>query len=600
MNFVKKGNFCGMGGLTRFIVRRERISSLVWVFFLTLTVVGLVPAMYNILGGEVTMGEMLENPGMVAMVGTPIAAAHATFGALYTNMMHVFSAMTVGIMNIFLVVRHTRGDEEQGRLEVVRSLPVGRLAGLAATLTTAVIVNTALAIAIGGGMALVATDCMTLSGSLLWGASMGAFGLVMAAVTAIFAQLSASNRGAVSYSFIALAGMYFLRAAGDMQIAARFAYGYAPHSLLSMLSPMGLAYGTYAFAGDFWLPIIALLMLFVVFAAVAFWLNSMRDIGQGILPARPGKAEGGVLLRRPFGLALRLTRVLIIAFAVTMFFLGASYAVVLDDVPEFVAGNEMYQTLILAPAGISLERDEESGMIRAYQSGELFREIPIQFNQDGTEDFSAVVQLINEVLSVGGFTISEMFATTIIGMMAMISLVPALLIILKTKAEERVTRAEMILATPVCRIKYMAGYGVLALLSVPLMQFLLAAGLYVTGSAMLAEGALSLGFLLQAAMVYTPSLWVMVGVGILLVGLLPRMVGMIWAYYGYCFFVLFMGSMGIFPAWVSYTSPLGFVPNVPVEAVRPLALILLTLVAVLLAAIGMVGYRRRDLNVRSG
>ncbi len=44
------------------------------------------------------------------------------------HQMLLLTAMAVGIMSILLVTRHTRADEEDGRIEMIRSLPAGRLA----------------------------------------------------------------------------------------------------------------------------------------------------------------------------------------------------------------------------------------------------------------------------------------------------------------------------------------------------------------------------------------------------------------------------------------------------------------------------------------
>ena len=587
-------NFHNLPRLVWFMLKRERISSTIWIFLLALIVGGLVPMMYEMVVAEgiESLSSMMENPAMVAMLGPPITLINNTFGALYTNMMHVFTAITVGIMNIFLVVRHSRGDEELGRFEVLRSLPVGRLANIGAVLDTAAIVNIALSLVMGLVMFAFSPAEMTFGGSMLFAASLGAFGLVMAATTAVFCQLTASAKSAVSYSFIALAGFYFLRALGDMQNATSFipeAGGTAQMSIISLLSPLGLSFRTYAFAGDYWWPIAVLLFIAVALAAIALKLASVRDIGRGLLPERPGKAHGGRLLRRPGGLTFRLTRNILIGFVVGVFLLGASYASVMGGIDEFIAGNEMYQNLILSPAEISLVRNEETGQVTAYLRGEVFRIL---------DSDDQIVELMHEVIAHAGFTLTEMFASTISGLMAFVSLVPGLLVILKMKAEERAERGELILATSTCRVKHYIGYIAIAMVSVAVMQFALGLGLYATASAILPAGALGFGFVMSSSMVYVPALWLITAVLVLIFGAVPKLSGAIWGYFGFCFLIMFIGRMGVLPAAVGYISPVEFVPILPVESVNWLPLSIKMLVTAILTTVGIFAYTKRDIAVR--
>ena len=57
-----------------------------------------------------------------------------------------FAAVAAALMSIFLVVRHTRADEESGRLELLSATPIGRRAPLAGVLLVAVAANVVLAL----------------------------------------------------------------------------------------------------------------------------------------------------------------------------------------------------------------------------------------------------------------------------------------------------------------------------------------------------------------------------------------------------------------------------------------------------------------------
>jgi len=545
------------------MLRRERITSTIWIVLLVFVVVGLVPGMQNTLDADSLAGliPVLDNPVMVSMMGPAYAAQYGTFGAMYTNMMMLFTALTVGLMNIFLIVRHTRTDEEKGRYEVLRSLPLGRLSNLASAMITAIIVNLILFVVISFGMFFSGDESMGLTGSLLWGASLAATGLVFAALAALFSQMSSNSRGALGYSFAALAIIYLLRAPGDMN---------SDLEILSLISPLGLVLRTQAYMGNYWWPIIIMLLTAVVVTIIALRVNLTRDIDQGVIPARPGRATGSALMRSPYGFTFKLLRTGFIVWLAGMFLLGASYAAVLDDIDSFVAQNELYQQLILGPAGVELAQDL------------------------GPEETLAAMQA---AVAAAGFSIAELFASMVNSIMGMVVTVPLIMFILKAKAEEKDVRTEFLLSASLSRTKYLAGFALIAFISAILIQLALAFGLYLVGSSMLPdENQLSLAFLLEANLVFVPALWVMTGVALLLVGLLPKASGIIWGYFGFSFLVVFIGRMGIFPDWISYLTPMGFIPQLPMEETNFVTLGALTAVAAVLSALGFFFYNRRDIN----
>ena len=560
---MMKGNFDNSLLLTKFILRRERIISGIWILVIAFMVVGLVPGMQAAIDTESldSLLPMLEMPAMVSMVGPNYAVDYGTFGAFYTTMMMLFTALTVGLMNIFLVVRYTRTDEEKGRYEVIRSLPTGRLANLNATMITSLIVNVILSLIIGLGMFALGDDSMCFNGSMLWGVSLGATGLVFAAIAALFSQLSQSARGAAGYSFALLGMIYLLRAPGDMN---------PDLEILSLVSPLGLVLRAQPYMANHWWPIFIMLGTAVIIALIAYRLNYSRDIDQGIIPAKPGRAHGKI--KSTFGLSRKLLKVSFIVWIIFMYFLAASYASILGTVDDFVAENEMYQQLILGPAGIYIE---------------IIQQMP-------SEQKAAMMK---EIVSHAGYTLTQLFASMVNNMMSMVALVPLLMFILKAKGEEKDIRAELILATPVSRMKYLAGYAVIAFASAIIIQLILALGLYSVAASVLPDPAdLSFGFLLEANLVYVPALWVMIGVAVLLIGLLPRATGAIWGYFAYTFMIIFFGRLDLFPSWLSKLTPVGFVPQLPMDETNFVTLGILTVAAVVLTAAGFFFYRRRDIN----
>ena len=79
-----------------------------------------------------------------------------------------------------------------------------------------------------------------------------------------------------------------------------------------------------------------------------------------------------------------------------------------------------------------------------------------------------------------------------------------------------------------------------------------------------------------------------------LVGLLPRLTLVAWAWVGVTFVVGWLGGLLDLPGWVNGISPFEHLPLVPVEDLAWLPLGALTALAVALLAVGLVGFRLRQ------
>jgi hypothetical protein len=139
-----------------------------------------------------------------------------------------FTALVgVCLMAVLMMSRHTRAEEESGRSELLRGTVVGRhAAGLAARSTTigsCVLLGLLLA-------AVLVTTALTLTESMLFGASVAAAGTVFAAVTLCLAQVYLHSRTVTGAALAVFAATYACRAAGDVT-----------ESWLVWLSPMGWA-----------------------------------------------------------------------------------------------------------------------------------------------------------------------------------------------------------------------------------------------------------------------------------------------------------------------------------------------------------------------
>jgi len=451
--------------------------------------------------------------------------------------------IAVGAMNIFLVVRHTRADEEGGRAEVVRSLPVGRLANIHATMITAVIVNGILGLFTGLGLAVCGLDSMGFGGSMLYGLATCASGLVFAAVTMLFCQLSSNTSGATGLSFLTLGVFYMIRAAGDANGS----------EFLACLSPLGLVQRSQVYVGNYIWPSLILLLQSAVIMIAAYKLNSIRDLGQGFIAAKPGRRNASPVLSSSFGLSHRLLRGMIIAWFIIMFMLGASYGSVIGDIGTFIQDSPEYLAIIGVPVEV------------------------LPFMSDADKEMLII----------------KSFGTFVTIMMTLICFVPVLNSVLRIRSEERDSRSEHVLARVVSRSKYLAGYVIIAFAASILMQFATAAGLYMSAASVAGENnPFVFSELLNAHLNFLPALWVMIGIAVVFIGVFPKATGVIWGYYGFICFTSFIGAM-VLPDWMLKLSPMAYIPEQPFEKMTPL--IVLTVIAVVLCIKGFVFYRKRDM-----
>mgnify|MGYP001203880292 CR=1 FL=1 len=525
------------GKLARFMLRRDRLRIPIWLVAIVGFVI-LVALVYESAYGEdgerQAMAETMKNPAMIAMIGKGYGIDDYTLGAMMAHQMLLFTAIAAAIMSILFVVRHTRADEEAGRIELVRSFPTGRLAHLTATVAVAIGMNVILALLLGLGLAALQIESMDVTGSLVFGAAVGATGMIFTAMTAVFAQLSENARGATGYAFLVLGLAYLIRAIGDVG-----------DGVVSWISPLGWILESRAYVENHWGPLLLTVVAALVLTGFAFYLNAIRDLDAGFLPSRPGRKHASIMLRNPFGLLLRIQRTGLVAWAVGMFIFGASYGSVMGDLESFFAENELFQQLIHSEAL--------------------------------------------------GFSMTEQFMTMLMSVLAMIGAIPVLMAILKLVGEESKGRAEHLFARVVSRCQLMFSALLLSFLTSVVMLSLSGIGLWLAGNAVV-DGGMDFGRIYSAAVIYLPAVWVMVGLAVVLIGFLPRLTSLVWVYLIYSFLVVYMGGLFNFPDWMAKLTPFGQIPKIPVEEMDYAQVAILTLIAVILIVIGMITYRKRDLE----
>ncbi|MDR1264163.1 MAG: hypothetical protein LBK42_00990 [Propionibacteriaceae bacterium] len=523
-------NFARLGLYARFVGRRERLVSPVWVVCLAglaATFAALYPGLAPTPEEMAALAATMSNPAMVAMMGPVYGPDDLTPASLMAQECLIWFMVAAAVMNIFLVNRHTRADEELGRLEMLRALPVGRLSGALATIVFAALANALVSVSTAGLLLLLDIKGTTVAGAFAYGAAIGATGLFFAGLTLLLAQLFSTAHSVSGAGFALLGLFYVLRALGDVGGNA-----------LWLASPLGWGLRVEAFHSDSASPIIASLGAAAVLSAVALAICGRRDHGAGVIPARRGRARASKWLRGPLGFAWRISRGAALGWGAGLFLLGASYGSVCGDIDSFVEGNE------------------------------------------------TLLQLIG-----GGDALLDNYVALIFVIMSLVASVPVMLTVMRIQGEERRGRLEQIFARAVPRGRLYRAFVVVAALEGVALEGLFALGLGAT-----AGGRLVVGELLVIGLAYLPAIWAMLGMAAGLIGLAPKLSGLVWLVFGYTFVVLYLGrTMGL-PDWAARITPFGNIPQLPAQTLTVAPLIGLTLVAAALTAVGGWRFRQRDIG----
>jgi ABC-2 type transport system permease protein len=321
------GTTTGTRPLLRFALRRERKSLPWW-----LVGAAFLP-FYQSLGSQAIYGtpEKLArfretvgaNAAMVAMSGP--RRLLDTIGGEIVFEIFAYLSIVVALMNMFLVGRHTRSDEETGRAELIRSARVGRHGPLAAALGLAGLANAAVGVLV---FAAAAGTGLPLAGSALFGLAIAAVGLTFAALTAVAVQVFENPRAVYGAVGLTIGAAFILRAIGD-----------SGNGAASWLSPIGWGQRTFPYVENNWWPLLVPVAVTAVLVATAVALLDRRDFGAGLLPTRPGPATASRALGSPVGLAWRLQRGSLIGWTIGVALLGAAYGSFGDSIEQYIADN---------------------------------------------------------------------------------------------------------------------------------------------------------------------------------------------------------------------------------------------------------------------
>ena len=527
----------GTGALVRLALRRDRAvlpASLLALVGTAAFSASATVDLYPTVEARVRAAQSSNaTPALVALYGR--IYDQTSIGAISLIKLSSIGTSMVAVLAALLVIRHTRGEEEAGRLELVGATAVGRYGPL----TAALVVGAVASLAVGAltALGLVAAGLSTV-GSAAFGLSWAATGLAFAGVGAIAAQLTSSTRAAIGIATGAIAATYVVRAVGDV-------IGHDGPSWLSWLSPIGWAQQVRAYAGDRWVVALLLVALAAVAVAVAGRLASRRDLGAGLWPDRLGPATAGRDLSTSLGLAWRLQRGVLLTYTVAFALLGLVIGATAKGVGDLL-------------------------------------------------DSQAARDLIAKLG--GSQTLVDAFLAAELGILGVVASAYTVQAVLRLRSEETSGRAEELLSKGVARRRWASGHVLLAASGA--VALMLIVGL-TTGAthAIRSHDAAELGRVVAGALVQVPAIWVMVGLTVVAVGVLPRRsVALAW---GLLVGFVVLGELGPalgLPGWLMDLSPFGHVPRLPGGSFSVTPVLVLTAIAGVLVAIGLVALDRRDIG----
>jgi len=522
--------FTGTARLLRFHLRRDRLMLLCWsagavvlYYAQAVSVDGLYSTQAEF---DRAAAGMESNAAFIAMAG-PARALNTTGGQVAWQA-SAFGAIVAGLMSMFLVGRHTRAEEESGRDELVRAAAVGRHAPLAAAAAVVVIANVLLGALVAGSLI---SYGLAAAGSVSLGLAAGLAGLVFGAVALVAAQLTESTRAAYGLTGAFLGVAYVLRAAGDIG-----------NGVLSWFSPIGWGQAMRAFADEIWWPALLSVVAIALLGIAAVALLERRDIGSGVLPARPGPARGGRTTGSSLGLAWRLQRGALMGWAVGLLLASVAYGSIGDDVGDLI----------------------------------------------GDSDFA------QDVFGQGGGSPVDAFYGTAALMLALIGTGFAVSSVLRLRGEETSHHAELLLATAVPRWRWAASHllvtvgGTVGVVTLAGIGLGLGFGL-VTGDFSTAPG------LLGATAQYAVPVLLVAAVAWLAYGIRSAWGAFGWVALLFCVVVMFFGEALRLPSWLTDVSPFQHLALMPAAGFRPIPVVVLLALTAAVAAAGLWSLRRRDM-----
>ncbi len=413
----------------------------------------------------------------------------------------------------------------------VELLLAGRVARHQPTLSALVMATSAILATAALFAVGVALTGIPVAGSVLYAASLASLAFVFAGLTALLAQVAKHGRSVYAGASLALAASYVLRGVGDVT-----------DSWVTWLSPLGWAEKAAPFGQQRWWALAVPLAVGTALAAVAVLTASGRDLGSALIHGGTGPARAAPGLLTSAGFAVRVHLPAITGWLAGGLLFTAMMGSLAQQLVDAMTGNPALADAI----GVS-------------------RDAP-------TDGFVAMSQLYLAVIA-SGYVVQALGAL---------------------RGEESAGRLEHRLSGTLSRTRWLGAH--LLVVVAGLLLIVVASSLTLAGTAARSLGAADqTATILGAGLAYLPAELVLAGLGLAIFGVRPRVYPLTWAVYAVVTFLAFLGSGLQLPQWALDLAPTTHVGNPPTGVVTVGALAVLSLVAIVLSLIGLLGFRGRDI-----
>ncbi|MGZ0712468.1 ABC transporter permease (plasmid) [Coraliomargarita sp. W4R53] len=481
----------------------------------------------------------LANPVILLFRGLPSGTDESAF---IVFLIFPWLAFLASLMSVFLAVRHTRADEEDGRAELVAATPAGRTLPVIATAVHGTIANVVLAALVSLAFVSVGMDAV---GSSLTGAAAGAVGMTFLGVGLLGAQLMRTSRGANSFSVWLIVASFLVCGLGNTIGSPSVDLTRMTSSWLAWLSPFGWAENVRPFSDNLVWPLLLCLGLGILLATVSIAMATTRELGESFVAERHGRRTATAALSNPTSLVWRLTRGAALGWAIGGLIIGVLATTLASVVEEIGAENP------------------------------------------------AVQDMLNQIAGVGN--VEQATVTTFFTMLGVLAACAGVQVICRARQEEARGTAEAVLATPIDRVRWLGGYLLVAVVTVVVVVAAALAGAALGISAqgeswdLMRDVAITGGgqavaasvFVMATAIIFTlaPRLTIPLGWTLVVAG---AVVGL-------------MGPLFGLPEWLVHLSPVGAAPIVTGDVVDARGLWWLVAAVTVGAVASSALMRRREL-----
>ncbi|QFG68110.1 ABC transporter permease [Ornithinimicrobium pratense] len=489
--------------MIRLLLRRHRVALVSWVVGLLALVAVTIPSYEATYGDPLTrmilVQQLQDTPGLTVLYGA--LPDPGTLGQLFAWETGTYVLVLAAVMASLLGVAATRGEEDAGTTELVRSIGVRPHTPLAAALA----LLTLACLAVGGGTAAIlsaqaaSVDELGTTGGILFATVLVLSSLALGLLAVVAAQLRGDRRSAGTLALTAVAVAFLLRVLADQG---------APW--LRWVTPLGWRDVVRPYTDDRFWPLLPMLGICVAIATAGALLARGRELGGAWLRGT-GRSNHRLRVRSSFGWAWRDARGSVLGWSAAILGCAALFA-------------SMTRGLVT-----TLEQDRTTAELLARMGGEAQDPVGMYFSFLG------------------------LFLT-------LLALICGVALTLRWRNEESSGRlvAELGAGTP--RWSSLVARASVAGVTVTVLTAFSGLVLGLVGRSQL-DDVDPFPYALASTLGDLPGVLAGVGLAVLAAAVVPRLTGLLWAVVAASGFLVLLGGLVDAPTWLIDLSLLGHTPT---------------------------------------